>query len=386
MSRVPGGTVPVPIPASKTSAARKSTARGRPAIAAVGIPHGFCLPGCPYCPRDRDRVAELLPDPVAVSAAVDRVRDRTIAAGEEPGAVEIGLYGGDVWQLPRAIRTELLDACEWEVRRGRATGIRITAAPMSVLRAPMTEFRARRIRAVEVPVHSLDRGVLRALGVRHSPRAGLEAIGRLNRFRMRSIVTLTPGLPGSGHRSALASVEGVVRARPVAARVLPALVLGGTLTEELWTRTSWQPMSLNEAIRTSRAVVERLRTGGVEVIRVGLQPDADLLAGPEVLAGPWDPTLRLRVEADLMLARATAALSAAFRFGPDAFTIVVSPPEESWLRGPMGANLRRLQDQFRLDRVRVLPLPEQPRGTIRVFAGDLGAEEIPPLPGRRKAS
>ena len=193
----------------------------RPVIAAVAIPHGFCPPGCPHCPVEATHDPhDLLPDPVAVSAAVDRVIDRGVAQGEEPAPVEIGLYGGDVWALPRGPRTDLLDAAEWEVRRGRASGIRITASPMSVLRAPITEFRARGIRAVEVPIHSLDRRVLRALGMRHSPRAGLEAIGRLNRFRMRSVATLTPGLPGSSHRSSLATVEGVVRARPAAARCL----------------------------------------------------------------------------------------------------------------------------------------------------------------------
>jgi len=361
----------------------------RPPIAAVGIPHGFCLPGCPHCPVDPIHApADLLPDPTMISEAIDRVRDRLVREGREITPVEIGLYGGDVWALPRGPRTELLDAAEWEVRRGRAVGIRITASPMSVLRAPMTEFRARGIRAVEVPIHSLDRRVLRTLGVRHSPEAGLEAIGRLNRFRMRSVATLTPGLPGSCHRSGLATVEGIVRARPAAARVLPALVLGGTLLERLWRTTAWQPMSVPEAVSSSRHIVERLREARVEVIRVGLQPDVDLVEGCEVLAGPYDPDLRLRVEGGLMRARAASAIAAVFRIGQAAFTIVVSPREESWLRGPMGENLKALCVQFRLDRIRVLPLEEQPRGEIRVFAGDLGPAEIPPLQRkrRRKAS
>jgi histone acetyltransferase (RNA polymerase elongator complex component) len=331
---------------------------------------------------------DLLPEPSAVGEAIDRVRARQIAQGEEPSPVEIGLYGGDVWNLPRGPRTALLDAAECEVRRGRACGIRITASPMSVLRAPMTEFRARGIRAVEVPIHSLDRRVLRTLGVRHGPRAGLEAVGRLNRFRMRSIVTITPGLPGSCHRSGLETVEGIVRARPVAARVLPALVLEGTLLHDLWLRTGWQPMSVNEAVASCRHIVDRLRARRVEVIRVGLQPAADLLEGPEVLAGPFDVDLRLRVEAELMRASATVALARVFRFGQGAYTLVVHPREESWLRGPMGESLEALREQFRLVRLLVIPREDQPRGEIRVLEGALSPGEVPPplRKWRRKAS
>lgn len=360
----------------------------RPPIAAVPTPHGYCSPGCPYCPPHGDeQLHALVPDPVAVSEAVDRVHDRLALAGEAVVPVEIGLYGGDLWQLPRRERTDLLDAAEWEVRRGRATGIRLVADPLSVLRAPLNEFRARGVTTVEVPVHSLDRRVLRRLGMRRTPRAALEAIGRLNRFRMRSVAHLTPGLPGSSHRSDLASVEMLARARPRAARVLPALALGGTLLGQMYEHGIWHPMSVAEAIATSRHVVARLRATGTEVIRVGLQPEVDLLRGPLVLAGPFDPALRLRVEAELMRIRAAEAIGRAFRLGTRAFTLVVHPREESWLRGPCSSNLASLKEQFRLDELRVLPMDEQPSGELRAFEGQLAPGDVPPVrPRRKKAS
>jgi len=325
-----------------------------------------------------------VPDPTAVAAAVDRVRDRLLLAGKALVPVEIGLYGGDLWQLPRGPRTDLLDAAEWEVRRGRASGIRITADPLSVLRAPLNEFRARGVTTVEVPVHSLDRRVLRRLGLRHDPRAPLEAIGRLNRFRLRSVAHLTPGLPASSHRSDVASAETLVKARPRAARVLPALALEGTLLGSLHRPHAWHPMSLREAISTCRHVVARLRAAGTELIRVGLQPEVDLLRGPPVVAGPFDPALRLRVEAELMRVRAAEAIARSFRLGTRRFTLVVHPREESWLRGPCSGNLLSLREQFRLVDLRVLPLEEQPSGELRAFEGLLEPADVPPVRRRRK--
>ncbi len=363
----------------------------RPPIAAVVLPHGFCLPGCPYCPSGPGiRPEVLVPGPEAVGAALDRLARIRGLAGAPVVPAEIGFYGGDLQQLPRGPRTALLDAAELEVRRGRATSIRVTAGPASVLRAPLSEWRSRGVRAVEIPVHSLDGRVLRGLGQRSrkAPRLGPEAVARVNRGRMRSIVHLAPGLPGSSHRSALRTVDGLLRARPRAARVLPALVLEGTRLAAIHRRGGWQPMSAAEAVSTVSRLLTRLRGGGVEVIRVGLQPETDLLLGPRVLAGPWDPDLRARAEGEIQRARAVAAISRVFELGTRAFTLVVHPGEEAWLRGVGSVNIHLIQRQFRLESLRILPLVEQPAGELRALPGLLDPAEVPALPPkpRRRAS
>ena len=363
----------------------------RAPIAAVVLPHGFCLPGCPYCPAGPGiRPDVLLPGPEAVGGAIDRLIRIRRLAGLPPVAVELGFYGGDLQQLPRGPRTALLDAAELEVRRGRAASIRLTAAPASVLRASLSEWRSRGVRAVEIPVHSLDVRVLRGLGQRSrkAPRLGPEAVARVNRARMRSIVHLTPGLPASSHATAMRTLDGLLRAHPRAARVLPALVLEGTRLAAIHGRGGWHPMSATEAVSTVSRLLTRLRGAGVEVIRVGLQPESDLLLGPQVLAGPWDPDLRARAEGEIQRGRAVSAIARVFELGTRAFTLVVHPAEEAWLRGVGSLNLHLLRARFRLDQLRVLPLPEQPSGELRAFPGLLGPDEVPALPPkpRRRAS
>jgi histone acetyltransferase (RNA polymerase elongator complex component) len=361
----------------------------RPPIAAVVLPHGHCLPGCPYCPvRPEYPPEQLIPNADAVPDAVRAVAERRRAAGLPTCPVEIGFYGGDLQQLPRGPRTALLDAAEAEVRGGRALSIRLTAAPRSILRAPIGEWRSRGVRAVEVPIHSLDRDVLQALGVRHAPRLCGEAVARLDRARLRTIVHLTPGLPGSSHRTALATADGIVRARPKAARILPALALEGTWLADLYARGAWLPMTVGEAVATSRHLIERLRAARVEVIRVGLQPETDLLVGPRVVAGPWEPGLRLAAEAEILRSRAAAALSGAFEVGTRRYTLMVHPAEESFARGPQSRNLRLLREQFRLDALSVLPIAGQARGTVRAVPGDRSSGEAPTPPRRpsRRAS
>lgn len=356
----------------------------RPRIAPVLVPHGHCGPACPWCPQEAAAEPRFA-HPEEVEEAVDLALAR---AGTKGRGVELALYGGDVWSLPRGPRTALLDAAEREFRRGRVSSLRLTLSPASVLRAPLTEFMKRGLRAVELPVHSLDRDVLRLLGYRGPLRLAREAVGRLARARLRSIVHLSPGLPGSSHASAVQSAQIIARTRPDAARLLPALVLEGTRLDHAHRVHGWQPMALNQAVATCKEVAAALRSEGVEVIRIGLQPRVDLARRRRVLAGPHDPALRLRVESELLGVVAGRALTSSFRFGTRAFTLVVHPSEESFLRGPENRTVRALRDQFRLDRIRIVGVDEQPRGTVRAFEGELDPPEIPPLPpkGRRRAS
>jgi histone acetyltransferase (RNA polymerase elongator complex component) len=356
-------------------------------IAPVLIPHLFCASGCPYCAEQHGEETAGFEIPTAddVQASVERVLRRAKTLEDSPEGVELAFFGGDLWQLPRGPRTELLDAAEREVRRGRAVSIRLTLSPQAVLRAPLQEFRARGVRTVELPIHSLSPGVMRALGVKHSPKVNLEAVGRLHRARVRSIVHLTPGLPFSSHRSALASVEGIVKARPDGARVLPALALSGTLLGNWFQQGRWDPMTLSHAISTSKHVVGRLRDRDIEIVRVGLQPGFDLAESPEVLAGPHHHDLRLLVEAEIMRDRASRALTSVFSFGTRAFSVVVHPQDEGKFRGPENCNLHSLTSQFRLDHIHVLVQLEQPRGSLRVFPGKLSLHDIPRLPKKRQA-
>ena len=360
----------------------------RAPIAPVLLPHGACPNGCPYCPPEGAAdTAGLLPDPVGVTMAIDQVMDRRSKQGRSLGPVEIAFFGGDLWALSRELRTALLDVAEWEVRRGRAAGIRLTLSPRSVLRAPLQEFISRGVTTVEVPVHNLSRASHRALGSTHNPRLGLEAIGRLSRYRLRSVVHLTPGLPHTSHESALTTAASVFQAGPSALRLLPALVLQDTRLAAFYDGGDWQPMTLSEAVITCRHVLAQAREADLEVVRVGLQPEVDLLRGPEVIAGPWDSDLRGRAESMRMRMLATAALTSAFSLGRRAFTFVVHPREESWLRGWSGANLRTLKEQFRLDELKVLSSQEQPLGELRVYEGALTV--VPPPPkgrGTKRAS
>jgi len=233
----------------------------RAVIAPVVLPHRDCEPGCPLCPADTGIDARDFTPPVQGPA---EVRDAVSKARKRrPGAlVEVAFYGGDLWALPRGERTALLDAAEGEVRAGRASGVRVSMTPQSVLRAPLGELVSRGVVSAEVAVFSVHRETLVALGLRRSARVSLDAIGRLHRARLRAIAVLMPGLPMSSHHSAMTTVEAVIRAGADGVRLLPALALGGTRLGAQYRSGRWVPMEFGEAVTTCREQVRTLRAPG----------------------------------------------------------------------------------------------------------------------------
>jgi hypothetical protein len=340
----------------------------RAPVAAVRLAHGRCPPGCPLCPTREDDPA--WPEPREVHRIVEEARDR------HRGRVELAFFGGDLWSIPRPERTALLDAAETEFRRGRVDGIRVGLAPISVLRAPLPEFRARGVRGIELMSIGSSRRVATLLGARCAPRLAPEAIGRARRARMRTIVSVIPGLPGSTPACDRAGFDAVAAARPDGARVLPALALEGTRLAELWRRGLFHPLSLEDAVAASAQAVTRLRAAGVSIVRVGLQPSADLPGEPEVLAGPAAPDLRLRVETALLRTEVLRALTSQWALGTRAMTLAVDPAVESFLRGPENATLRELRARFRLDELHVVPRPSRGTDRLRVYRGRLDLDGV----------
>lgn len=351
----------------------------KPRIAPVPLPHVACGPWCPFCPEGGGgEPGRWTPGPEDVARAV---ATHIPPAGDGDGLREIAFYGGDFAVLPRGSRDSLLDAAEGYFRRGRATGIRAVMGPASLAVAPLADFRARGLRTVEIPALALDDRVLaearapwRAAQVRN-----LVARLRLQGFRVG--LALVPGLPADSHERALGSAHRVVAARPDFVRVLPALALRGTRLGRLAADGRWLPMTLAQAVETCKEVVRVLRRGGVEVVRVGLQPETDIRPEPEVVAGPAHRCLRTLVEAALYRQLAVDLLAERCRFGKS-FVLRVSPGDESYLRGPENANIRELRRRFRLDRLLVVLDPAVPRYELRGEPGGRGDEGLP----RREAS
>lgn len=173
---------------------------------------------------------------------------------------------------------------------------------------------------------------------------------------------LAPGLPASSFATCEADAAEVVGLGWSFVRLHPVLVVDGSALRELHAAGRYRPLELGEAVTVCRRMVDSLEAGGVEVIRVGLQPGPDEVG--RVVAGPTHPGLRELVEARRTLDRLRSELDPAPRGAH--VRVRCSPADLGRARGPLNTHIRTLRADLGLATLTIAPDPALSRGSLRV--------------------
>jgi hypothetical protein len=183
-----------------------------------------------------------------------------------------------------------------------------------------------------------------------------------------------PGLPGDSDEISLASLHQVLSLKPSFLRIYPTLVLAGTRLAELYQQGSYLPQSLEEAVSLCGRMLLAAMRRSVPVIRLGLQPTAELEAPGVLLAGPYHPAFGQLVESELfyrLMSAAVAELPAGSRV-----SFAAPAGRTSDLVGQGRRNLTRLAERHALSvgAVREDPTLSRSRILIEWSGGRLCAD------------
>lgn len=219
---------------------------------------------------------------------------------------------------------------------------------------------ARGCTGIELDVATLDDEALARTGRPYDAARVLRMAAALRR-RGRVGAVLAPGWPYTSTEIAMSDARRLV-GHVDRVRLHPVLVLLGSRLEGLHRNGLYAPLSLGEAVSLCRALLDVLEGAGIDVVRVGLHPEADGFG--RALAGPRHPALREAAEALRALAAVRAELAAVPR-GADV-TVYCAPCDETRTRGPLNENVRTLRADLALSEVSIVPDAELARGAWRV--------------------
>lgn len=267
----------------------------RPLVVPFFIPHQGCPHRCVFC--DQEKVAGARP----VLPGTDELKERVAlyAAGAPGRALEVAFYGGTFTALPRDCQERLLFPLQPLLRDGTVRSIRVSTRPDAVDDETVLFLERMGVATVELGVQSMDPEVLDASGRGHGADDVARAAAALRRRGIRVGIQLMPGLPGDTHERSLASLDSVLALRPSFLRIYPTLVIEGTELAARYRGGEYAPLSLEAAVSLCKEMLIRARRAGVPVIRMGLQPTAELDSPGVIVAGPYHPAFRQLVESEL---------------------------------------------------------------------------------------
>jgi len=336
--------------ASQACAPSSETGRSRPYVIPLFIPHAGCPHRCIFCNQHSTTAAR---SSVPSEAQIRQTVDQYLGfRSHRRHSTEIAFFGGNFLGLDAEIIDHLMMAVAPYVDRGAVDGIRFSTRPDTIDTHRLDRITAFPVTTIELGVQSMNDAVLKASHRGHTARQTECAVALLKARPYRIGLQMMLGLPMDTPERAIASGERIAALKPDAVRIYPALVLAESPLERLYRNGSYLPWDLETAVRVSARLVARFEKNGIPVIRMGLQATDALVSAGGVFNALWFNCIEKALEHTTP--------------GPDRLIIEVHPQCISQVRGQRNSNVKRLQQQFNLQHVNVVPNRSLPRNTVQI--------------------
>jgi histone acetyltransferase (RNA polymerase elongator complex component) len=307
-----------------------------PLVIPLFIPHRGCPHLCLFCNQHSITAAgQEATDGPAIDSIIRTWLDRSPVRKK----VHAAFFGGSFTCLPGEEQERLLAVVLPYLGSGEIETIRLSTRPDCIDTEICGFLCAHRVGIVELGVQSFDDRVLRASCRGHSADDSRRAARLLQQAGIAVGIQLMPGLPQETYRSFIAGIRQTIDLAPAFVRLYPTVVLRHSALAEQWQEGRYRPLSLNRATAWVARAKELFDAAGIPVVRMGLQPTAELAA--EVVAGPYHPAFGELVRSRLWFARIRRRL--AMLAAGEHLTIRISHRDRSAVVGNNRTNIRRLE-------------------------------------------
>ena len=245
----------------------------------VFIPHLGCPNGCVFCNQRSISGREAF-DIEAMESEIRQV----LSTVDPASSVEIAFFGGSFTGIDRGLMLSLLEKAESFVREGRVEGIRLSTRPDYISREILDILSRYSVKTVELGLQSMDDGVLAASRRGHTAKQGKEACALVKQYGFSLIGQMMVGLPTSSVESEVATAEILCDMGVDGVRVYPTVVFEDTELCEMAKAGRYMPLTNEEAVVRTKAVLDVFRLREVPCIRVGLCASENL-ASDKVYGG-----------------------------------------------------------------------------------------------------
>ena len=257
----------------------------------IFIPHLGCPNNCVFCnQRTITGVGEF--DYNSVKSEIDNALSTINGECD----VEIAFFGGSFTGIDRDLMCNLLDIAYTYVVSGAVKSIRCSTRPDYISEQILDILKSRGVKTVELGLQSCSDNVLYLTKRGHTKKDEEKACRMIVGAGLELVGQMMIGLPGSTLESELETARFIADMGATSARIYPTVVFKDTELCQMAQIGDYKPLSLNDAVKRSAAVLKLLRARNINVIRIGLCASENLSAKSTYYAGPNHSALGELVE------------------------------------------------------------------------------------------
>ncbi len=252
----------------------------------VFIPHLGCPNQCVFC---NQRLISGCMD--FREETVRTILDEALSDEVNGEQTEIAFFGGSFTGINRGLMVRLLNLAEGYIQSGRVASIRLSTRPDYISEDILEILSAYSVRNIELGLQSMDDAVLMASGRGHTAMQAVQACRMVTQAGFLLTGQMMIGLPASTLASELETARQICSLGATAVRIYPTVVFYDTPLCKMAQSGTYIPLSVEEAVERSAAVLEVFRRAHIPCIRIGLCATESLTDSTMVYAGPNHPAL-----------------------------------------------------------------------------------------------
>lgn len=262
----------------------------------VFVPELACPNRCVFCNQHSISGCHAQPSTIDV---VRIIEDTLESLPKEGAQIEIGFFGGSFTGIEETLQSEYLEIAASYLKQGKVHGIRLSTRPDYIDERKLRLLKYYGVSTIELGAQSLDEEVLKQSGRGHSVEDVINASKLIISYGFKLGLQMMTGLPGDTPDKSIATAKKIVELGASNTRIYPTLVIKDTELAQRWERGEYKPQTLDEAVNLSASLLEIFQDANVDIIRVGLHPSEDLIAGKDLLDGPFHVSFRQLAETEI---------------------------------------------------------------------------------------
>ena len=269
-------------------------------IIPIFVPHLGCPKDCVFCNQRSISGQQKMITTEEIKNTIDFYLN---SFSNKKAYKEIAFFGGSFTGIDPQKQEEYLQTAYEYVKQKKVNSIRVSTRPDYIDKTVLKRLKKYKVKIIELGVQSANDYILKKSNRGHTFGDVKKASKLIRRLGFTLGVQMMVGIPESTKIDEIKTAKELIKLKPKMVRIYPVLVIKNTKLAKDYENGIYTPLSLEQAVETSKELLSLFNKKNVEVIRIGLQ-NTNTITDPsdeksEVLAGPYHPAFRQLVEASL---------------------------------------------------------------------------------------